>query len=118
MAKKKSINPKLDSKTQKPPKAKQAKVDHLHPKAKNKSSVTGNIKSISAKSVEDSGLGKIPKSSIKPKTKRSPKTKRKGKEEVSPFTNGAAEIAKNLEELQKIKEKRLNQGSGSYSNQT
>jgi len=79
MAKKKSINPKLDSKTQKPPKAKQAKVDHLHPKAKNKSSVTDNIKSISAKSVEDSGLGKIQRVALSQKLSVAPKGKGKKK---------------------------------------
>jgi hypothetical protein len=52
------IKLKQDKKSAKP---KAAKVDQLHPKADNKSSLTENIKSKSSKSVGDAELGKISK---------------------------------------------------------
>jgi hypothetical protein len=45
----------------KEPKAKAVKVDQLHPKVKNKDSVTENIQSRSSKSAKDLGLGKSKK---------------------------------------------------------
>ena len=45
----------------KQPKPKAAKVDQLHPKADNHSSLTENIQSRSSQSVGDSVLGKISK---------------------------------------------------------
>ena len=78
MAKKKIGIPKgeISSKSEKPPKAKQVKIEHLHPKAKNKSSVTDNIKSISAKAVEDSGLGKVQRVALNQKLSITPKRKK------------------------------------------
>lgn len=67
----------MKSKTQKPPKAKQAKVQDLHPKAKNKDSLTENVKSLSAQVVEDSGLGKIQRVALSQKLSVSPKGKKK-----------------------------------------
>ena len=78
MAKKKIDGPKgsLPTKSEKPPKAKPAKVEHLHPKVKNKSSVTENIRSISAQSVEDSGLGKVQRVALSQKLSVAPKRKK------------------------------------------
>jgi len=45
-------------KEKKEPKAKAVKVEQLHPKAKNKDSLTENIQSKSGKSAKDLGLGK------------------------------------------------------------
>jgi hypothetical protein len=73
----KSSDTKLKSKTQKPPKAKKAVVTDLHPKAKNKDSVTDNIKSISGKSVKDGGLGKIQRVALSHKLSVTPKRKKK-----------------------------------------
>lgn len=67
----------MKSKTQKPPKAKKAEVKDLHPKAKNKDSLTENVKSISAQSVEDSGLGKIQRVALSPKLSVDPSQKKK-----------------------------------------
>lgn len=58
---------KTGSKTQKPPKAKKASVKQLHPKVKNKDSMTDNIASKSGKSIKDSGLGKIQRVALSPK---------------------------------------------------
>lgn len=76
MAKKKSINPKLNSKSEKPPKAKQAKVEELYPGVPNKDSVTKNIKSISAKSVKESSLGKTQRVALSQKLAVAPKKKK------------------------------------------
>lgn len=62
--------------TQKPPKAKKAVVKDLHPKVSNKDSLTDNIKSKSAKSVKDSGLGKIQRVALSHKLSVTPKRKK------------------------------------------
>jgi len=63
--------------TQKPPKAKKASVKQLHPKAKNKDSLTDNIQSKSGKSIKDSGLGKIQRVAMSHKLSVDPSRKKK-----------------------------------------
>ena len=73
----KSSGIKLNKKTQKPSKPKKASVEHLHPKAKNASSLTDNIKSRSSSVVEDSGLGKSQSLPLSQKLSVAPKRKKK-----------------------------------------
>lgn len=65
------------TKMQKPPKAKASKVEQLHPKVKNKDSLTDNIKKLSAQSVKDSGLGKIQRVALNRHLSVAPKRKKK-----------------------------------------
>lgn len=58
----------------KKPTAKKVKVDHLHPKAKNKDSVTDNIKSKS-KASKVGGLGKIQRVPLSQSRNDKPKKK-------------------------------------------
>lgn len=56
--------------------AKKGKVDQLHPKVKNKDSVTENIQSRSAKKIGDKGVGKIQRVALSQKLNLSPKKKK------------------------------------------
>ena len=57
------------------PQPKEASVEQLHPKAKNKDSLTENIQSRSSKSVKDIGLGKTSRVPVSPNLNRDPKKK-------------------------------------------
>lgn len=65
------------TKMQKPPKAKASKVEQLHPKVKNKDSLTENIQKLSAQSVKDSGLGKVQRVALSQHLSVAPKGKKK-----------------------------------------
>ena len=79
MAKKKVMDglensPGIKMKTEKKqPKPKQAKVSQLHPKAKNKDSVTENIQSKSSKSIKDNMPGKTSRVPLSPNLKSTKK---------------------------------------------
>lgn len=55
----KSSDIKLKKKSKKPAPKKGVSVENLHPKVKNKDSLTDNIKQPSSKGIKDNGLGKI-----------------------------------------------------------
>lgn len=62
-------------KEKKQPEPKAVKVEQLHPKAKNKDSLTENIESKSSKAAKDLGLGKITRMPLNHHLNEDPKKK-------------------------------------------